>query len=301
MTDPSSGAPVPPSMAVAVLGCGLMGSGVARALATSGHAVSVWNRTSQKARALEATPGIVAADSPEGACRSASLVLSVLEGYDVVRNVLSSVPDLRGKTIVNLTTGGREDAHELQQLVEDAGARYIDGTVLSYPDNIGTQQGLIVYSGPLDVFSDHQRVLMTLGGASRYVSAEVGGANVAGVVSAFFIAALAGFAESATYLTSNGIGLDDAEACAQSLIQRLSWQVTDLVQALRSGDFSTDQATIDAYASAASAFKSAVSGAGHSSTMLAATEQVLARAQQAGMGHFAMAAVANVGTPAPSV
>lgn len=301
MTDPSSDATLPGPMAVAVLGCGLMGSGVARALATSGHAVSVWNRTSEKARALEATPGIVAADSAEGACRPASLVLSVLEGYDVVRSVLLSVPDLRGKTIVNLTTGGREDAHEMQQLVESAGARYLEGTVLSYPDNIGTQQGLVVYSGPLDVFSDHHRLLMALGGASRYVSAEVGGANVTGVVSSFFIAALAGFAESATYLTSNGVELEHVEACAQSLIQRLSWQVTDLVQAIRSGDFSTDQATIDAYSSAASAFRSAVSEAGHSFTMLAAIEQVLARAQQAGFGHFAMAAVANVGTPAASL
>lgn len=300
MLDPSSNATLSSPRAIAVLGCGLMGSGVARALAASGHAISVWNRTSEKARALEGTPGIVAADSPERACRDASLIVSVLEGYGVVRDVLLKVPDLRGKTIVNLTTGVREDAHDMQQRVVAAGAQYLEGTVLSYPQNIGTPQGLIVYSGPIHVFSDHRPLLMALGGASRYVSAEIGGANVSGVVSAFFIAALAAFGESAMYLTSNGIGLDDAEACAQSLIQRLSWQVTELVQAVRSANFSTDQATIDAYASAVSTFRSVVSEAGHSSTMLAATEQVLARAQQAGFGQLAMAAVAKAGTPAPS-
>lgn len=301
MIDPETNATLCAPPTIAVVGCGLMGSGIARALATAGYPTRVWNRTSKKARALERTPGIVAADSADEACREASLVVSVLEGYDVVRAVLTSVQDLRQKTIINLTTGTREDAHEMQQLVEAAGARYLDGTVLSYPDDIGTRRGLIVYAGPIDVFSAHRPVLMALGGASRYVSADIGGANAIAVVSAFFIAALAGFAESTSYLIDHGVELDDAEACAQSLIGRLSWQVTELVQAIRSADFATDQATIDAYASAASAFRSAVSRAGHSSTLLAATEQVLTRAQQAGFGHLAMAAVAKVDKPtAPS-
>lgn len=157
---------LPKPCSIAVLGCGLMGSSVARALAASDHAVRVWNRTSEKARALEDTPGIVAADSPADACRHADLVVSVLEGYDVVRELLLDVPDLRGGTFVNLTTGVRGDARDMQQRVESAAARYLEGTVLSYPQNIGTPQGLIVYSGPSEVFSEHRHVLMALGGAS---------------------------------------------------------------------------------------------------------------------------------------
>ena len=43
-----------PTMKIAFLGTGLMGSGFVRRLRTNGHEVNVWNRSAAKARALEA-------------------------------------------------------------------------------------------------------------------------------------------------------------------------------------------------------------------------------------------------------
>ncbi|WP_415095019.1 NAD(P)-binding domain-containing protein [Nocardioides sp.] len=37
---------------IVVLGCGLMGSALARAFAAAGHATGAWNRTYEKAEAL---------------------------------------------------------------------------------------------------------------------------------------------------------------------------------------------------------------------------------------------------------
>ncbi len=57
-------------MNIAFIGLGKMGSGMARNLLRAGHAVTVYNRTREKAEAL-AADGARAAGSPAEACRGA--------------------------------------------------------------------------------------------------------------------------------------------------------------------------------------------------------------------------------------
>ena len=54
--------------AIAFLGTGLLGSGFVEAAAARGDTVTVWNRTTEKARALEAF-GVRVADTPADAVR----------------------------------------------------------------------------------------------------------------------------------------------------------------------------------------------------------------------------------------
>jgi 3-hydroxyisobutyrate dehydrogenase-like beta-hydroxyacid dehydrogenase len=68
---------------VAVLGCGLMGSAVARALALAGYDVVVWNRTPAKALALVAER-VRAVPTAREAMTSAGVVISVLSDHDAL-------------------------------------------------------------------------------------------------------------------------------------------------------------------------------------------------------------------------
>ncbi|MGG6383413.1 NAD(P)-binding domain-containing protein [Paenarthrobacter sp. NEAU-H11] len=278
---------------ITVLGCGLMGAGVARAFAEAEHTVSIWNRTPEKAQALTTIPGITMGHSPASAC-GANTIVSVLEGYDAVRTVLQRVPDLRGKTIVNLSTGSRQDAFEMNAWIGSRGAKYLDGTILCYPQNIGTPEGLVVYSGSQSVFKEHAHQLMTLGRESRYVSDEIGGANIAAMSSAFFITALAAFAESVPYILKSGISSVDIQAIAESLISRLPEQIAGLAEAVETQEFDTDEANVNGYSNAVKSFREAMTKAGTNTVLMAATEQLLAKAQQEGFGNLAMASVAHV-------
>lgn len=62
---------------VAVLGFGVMGSGMARNLRKAGYDVAVWNRTREKAAAFEREGGRVT-DTPAEAARDAGIVISML-------------------------------------------------------------------------------------------------------------------------------------------------------------------------------------------------------------------------------
>lgn len=74
------------TMKVAVLGLGIMGSGMARQLVEHGFDVTVWNRDADKARAL-ATAGAQVAVSPAQAAQDADVVVAMLANDEASRTV----------------------------------------------------------------------------------------------------------------------------------------------------------------------------------------------------------------------
>ena len=71
---------------IAILGLGLMGSGMAARLLQAGYPLSVYNRTPDRAQAL-ADRGATVAKSPREAVAGAALVISMLADVPVCRDV----------------------------------------------------------------------------------------------------------------------------------------------------------------------------------------------------------------------
>jgi 3-hydroxyisobutyrate dehydrogenase len=90
---------------IAFLGTGLLGSGFVRAMLGRGEPVRVWNRSPEKARALEADGAVACAD-PVEAVRDASRVHLCLSDDAAVDAVLERIrPGLRpGAALVDHTT-----------------------------------------------------------------------------------------------------------------------------------------------------------------------------------------------------
>src|SRR3954453_10057356 len=90
---------------IALLGTGLLGSGIVRRFLKQGHAVTVWNRTEAKARALEADGATVAA-TPAAAVDGADHVHIVLSEDSVVDAVLDRIGAAlkRGAIVIDHST-----------------------------------------------------------------------------------------------------------------------------------------------------------------------------------------------------
>ena len=71
---------------IALLGLGLMGSGMAGRLLDAGYPLSIWNRTPGKTQAL-ADRGAKVANSPRAAAKDAQVVISMLADVPVCRDV----------------------------------------------------------------------------------------------------------------------------------------------------------------------------------------------------------------------
>ncbi|RPJ21120.1 MAG: NAD(P)-dependent oxidoreductase, partial [Desulfobacteraceae bacterium] len=96
------------TMKVAFLGLGTMGQPMAKNGAKKGYALSVFNRTPEKALALK-DAGVAPAASPKEAAKGADVVILMLTGPEALDQVLDGPQGVlagldAGKTIVNMST-----------------------------------------------------------------------------------------------------------------------------------------------------------------------------------------------------
>jgi 3-hydroxyisobutyrate dehydrogenase-like beta-hydroxyacid dehydrogenase len=134
---------------IAFLGTGLLGSAFVEAAVKRGDHVTVWNRTAEKARALEVF-GARVADSPADAVRNVTRVHLVLRDDAVVEEVVASLrPGLAANTIiVDHTTTQPALTAERSRRLNDEGVKYLHCPVFIGPAVARASGGTILAAGP---------------------------------------------------------------------------------------------------------------------------------------------------------
>lgn len=85
------------------------------------------------------------------AVQASDVVMLSLSDYPAMDAVLRRgevIPYLRGKTIIQLSSGTPREAREAATWIEQARAAYLDGAILGYPAHIGSGSATILVSGP---------------------------------------------------------------------------------------------------------------------------------------------------------
>jgi 3-hydroxyisobutyrate dehydrogenase len=134
---------------VAVLGAGIMGAAMARSLARAGHAVRLWNRTSEKARAAE-QDGITAYDDVRSAVEGADAVVTMLFDLEAV---LSVTPDLVAAlgpeaVWVQASTVGPAGTARVREAAGEVADRLLDAPVLGTRQPAEDGKLVALVSGP---------------------------------------------------------------------------------------------------------------------------------------------------------
>ncbi len=137
---------------IAYLGTGLLGAGFVRKLLERGEDVRVWNRTPDKARALEAD-GAKAFESAADAVRGASLIHLTLSDDAAVDAVLEPLADAIPPTtpIVDHTTTAPTPTIERIARWKARGRTYVHAPVFMGPKNARDATGFMLLSGDPDV------------------------------------------------------------------------------------------------------------------------------------------------------
>lgn len=135
---------------IAFLGAGMMGQPIARNFLRGGHSVTVYNRTIEKARPLEAD-GAVLAETPRQAAAGADVIFSSLINDDASRSSWNG-PDgalkaelKPGAYAIEMSTVSLQWVSELNELTLSRGLHFLDCPVAGRPD--------VAESGQLKVFA----------------------------------------------------------------------------------------------------------------------------------------------------
>jgi 3-hydroxyisobutyrate dehydrogenase-like beta-hydroxyacid dehydrogenase len=236
------------SAPLAVIGLGRMGSRIARVLAREGSSVAAWNRTAPDPE-VWAHSGVTLHRDAGVAVRDAALVIAVPFAYENTREALASVAEdgaLRGKVLINLSWGSLLGTADMQRWCRAAGAEYLDGALLCYPDELGGDGGRIVVSGSPAAAADVLAALAPLGPV-QYLGEDPAAANAVGtaVGAVFYHAALAAFYEAIAFSSRFGVEPEALLPEIRRMLDLLSTHVEVDIATIRSGRYDEPSATVD--------------------------------------------------------
>jgi len=201
---------------LAFLGLGAMGAPMATRLIDAGHDVTVWNRTRQRAEAVDGAARV--ADSPADAAAGAEAAITMLATPDVVRDVLLG-PDgvaaalAPGAIVIDMSTIGPDHAVALAGDMPD-GVTFIDVPVMGgVKDAVGGTLTLYFGAGET-AFARWGEVLAPLGRPVRL--GPVGAGQAMKLVANSTLAGLMSLTGEALAL-GDRFGLDETQVLAALL------------------------------------------------------------------------------------
>jgi 3-hydroxyisobutyrate dehydrogenase len=158
---------------VAFIGTGMLGSGIVEGLLRRGDAVTVWNRTASKAKALEAL-GATVAPTPQDAVAGAAEVHIIVSDDAAVDGLLEQIVPRLGPgvpVIDHTTTSPRGTAARLARMAE-RGVPFLHAPVFMSPPMARDALGMVLVSGPQPVFDRMRSRLEQMASEVWYVGEE---------------------------------------------------------------------------------------------------------------------------------
>jgi 3-hydroxyisobutyrate dehydrogenase-like beta-hydroxyacid dehydrogenase len=153
---------------VAFCGLGRMGAEMVAALAERGFAVTVWNRTRDRATKLAAEIGVESAESPAAASTGADVVITMLTDGEAVLRTLSGDGGVlagvrKGSVVVDCSTTGAAAARQAAALCAASEVKFLDSPVSG--STVVARQGKLglMVGGDSAVIEQARPVLEALG------------------------------------------------------------------------------------------------------------------------------------------
>lgn len=199
--------------AIALLGTGTMGTALGRRLLTTGHRLTVWNRTADRARSL-VQAGARAAATPAEAVRDAAVVITMLADTTAVRAALfgagAAAPALRpGTHLVEMSTIGPQAVHALAGQLPP-GVRLVDAPVAGSAAAAAAGRLVVLAGGEAEAVERVAPVLAALGTVRR-CGGPGSGAALKLVLNTALVTGVAAVADALA--VADAVGVDRRTAC----------------------------------------------------------------------------------------
>jgi 3-hydroxyisobutyrate dehydrogenase len=193
---------------VTVLGAGgTMGRPMARNIAQAGLRVRAWNRSPEKAQALQ-DDGVEVLDSPAAAAQGADIVVTMLADTDAVLESVAPALQAAGSDVLwlQMSTVGEEGTERCLALAHEHGVAILDAPVLGtkQPAQEGTL--VVLASGASELRERAQPVFDAVGCKTIWVGEAGSATRLKLVANSWVLTVVEGTAE--TIALAQGLGVD---------------------------------------------------------------------------------------------
>jgi len=224
------------------VGLGIMGGPMARHLATAGHAVTVYNRTTAKADAWVGQHGGARVLTPREVAQSSDVVLMCVGNDDDVRSVVFGADGIlaglkTGGILVDHTTASATIAREIADACAKQGCGFVDAPVSG--GQAGAENGqLTIMCGSNDsaTFDAIDPIIAAYAKRSKLLG-TAGSGQLAKMVNQICIAGIAqGLSEALNFAMRAGLDPDDVvDVISKGAAQ--SWQMENRAKTMVRSEF----------------------------------------------------------------
>jgi 3-hydroxyisobutyrate dehydrogenase-like beta-hydroxyacid dehydrogenase len=277
-----------------------MGSGIARTLIEGGCKVSVWNRSRTKVDDLVAV-GAIGCNEPREALDANTIVIVCVSDYAVWRHIIqehSLASHFEDTCIIQLTTGTIDDVQTHASLIQDNGGRLVEGAVMCYPRNLGTDEAALLLSGAPNVVEECAPILSTLDENWKSLGEDI---NQPSVLSRSLMSgltgALMGLVNGAAICRAGGVSLDVFMKFNEGTNSILLAEQKRLIEAIRDGRTEENEASIKAFREGNQALNSVAASLGTNLTLQNSIQAVFQEGQRRGLDDHDLSALVDVFDP----
>ena len=272
---------------VSIIGLGLMGSALARATVSAGLDVTVWNRSPSKAQAFVDGPARIASTVEEAVDASEVIVVCVRD-HDATNEALRTPAieeRLADKIVVQLSTGTPTQAREASGWAAGVGAHYLDGSIMGFPQDIGTDGLVILYGGDQETFERYGPIAAAFGGAAMRVGDDPGSAAALdNALLSIYFSFLFGVLNGAAICDAEGISLAKFSEVGKSLMPVFSGVLERSTEMIARGSFESEHSTLDTSSGAMAQIAAVMRDAELDGRFIECMRTYIAEATEAGKG-----------------
>ena len=288
---------------VSVIGLGAMGSVIARTFIDAGRRVAVWNRSRDKIDALVSS-GATACDGPADAFRASRHVVVCLAGYSVWRRIIEDhdlQAHLDGASIIQLTGGMIDEVRQHASFIKSHGGRLVDGALMCFPGQLGTEDASLLASGVADVLDGCEPFLRTLAPAWTNLGDDITKpAVLSRALTAGIVTSLVGLVNGIAICRSGGISLDTYLDHVEKSDAIVPAEKRRLIEAVRDGNTENTEASVKVWEEAHQTIHAVAKTLGTNLVLQDALKAVFQEGERMGLGDHDLSALIDVFSSPPS-
>jgi len=183
---------------------------------------------------------------------NAEIVFVNLNNYESAHQLLRQPAiesALRGKVLVQLSSGTPDEAREMESWARARGIDYLDGAIMNYPVDIGKPQGTVLYSGPDELFHRVKPVLLAFGDNAMFVGKEIGQASATDIAGlSFAMGAMLGFLHGYIVYEAENLPVNGYLQIIKQFMPAIEAVLADICKKIEGKDYGNTQAALETWA-----------------------------------------------------
>ncbi|HKU33685.1 MAG TPA: NAD(P)-dependent oxidoreductase [Candidatus Nitrosotalea sp.] len=163
-------------MNVGIIGTGLLGSAVATRLLSTGHTVTVYNRTKEKAEPLKKL-GASVVESPKKVSEKSDLVITIVKDASAVESIAFGSDGIiqgrhDGLVVADMSTINPVSSRKIAEKYAQYGIQMIDSPVMGGPSLAEKGQLVVMIGGEKTAYEKCKAVFDSIGEKTFYIGAN---------------------------------------------------------------------------------------------------------------------------------